>query len=235
MIFVPVSAHPPASRAGPSAKEYLLPIRPQPKSQPAADGGMFADDTQLWLAIANSLAEQERDERQQGRDKAREEWQRDGKAQAGGAEGAAEEETEVEEEAIEQRDREAGGAGSAGSSAAHAAEGVAAEAAVAEEAAVEETDDLTCAICRCECEGEASPGDGGEEGWGYTPCGHCFHLSCIFGWVKMPDRSVPSTRGDLGDVRINNKSCPTCRAPLSSSTKRVLTAEAPPGKRPRET
>ena len=237
-------------------KEYLRPTPPAaspaaPRAAPAAapqPAGDGFDQAEVERALANSLAQQEREERKQ-------KWRRAREAQAGVGSSSAEvgmfddaqlqqfansllnfepeEEAVVEEEVvveeeetIEQWGREGGGAGSAGSSAAHAAEGAA-------DGTVKATEDeTTCNICLCGCgpgrgaDGDAVSAGSGEDEWGYTPCGHCFHLSCIFGWVKMGDPSVPSTRGNRGDVHLDNKSCPTCRAPLSSSSSRVL------GKRP---
>ena len=68
-----------------------------------------------------------------------------------------------------------------------------------------------CSICQYHCLAH-------ETDWGRVPCcGSCFHRHCILSWLRHVDGEVTKHCSDK-----MAKTCPICKKPLSSSTKRVL-------------
>ena len=76
-----------------------------------------------------------------------------------------------------------------------------------------------CSICLDECNPSLLHRCREEGGWGYTPCRHVFHHSCLLRWVTQ-NEEVETTRGKC-KLPTN---CPICRAAVPKSRARVLGA-----------
>ena len=65
-------------------------------------------------------------------------------------------------------------------------------------------------------------------GWGYTACCHKpVHFGCLGKWLTpFADGKRKQVDSTSGQVDLNNASCPFCKRSMSSSSRRMLTAEA---------